>query len=280
MGGKTGTVELWPCVSGDLNKDGMDEIYTGGGRGINVIAVQYNGSGSLLDNNNYSANLVYTGEGGDVFATIKIYHGRIDTVVVGTDTSYVLNPAIIDSVFEETPFTAYIFANDVDIDQDGNMELVLSEQSVYDSTTVIEYVWVDSTHSWERDNAAEHKIINEYRKTVRVLEYSGTTGLVDQDYNIITPDDYILENNYPNPFNPSTLIKFAIPIQKQISLKIYDMLGGEVATLINNEIYSKGSFEVTWNGTNNYGNKVASGNYIATLSYGNFSKSIKMTLLK
>ena len=280
LGGKTGTVELWPCVSGDLNKDGMDEIYTGGGRGINVIAVQYNGSGSLLDNNNYSANLVYTGEGGDVFATIKIYHGRIDTVVVGTDTSYVLNTAIIDSVFEETPFTAYIFANDVDIDQDGNMELVLSEQSVYDSTTVIEYVWVDSTHSWERDNAAEHKIINEYRKTVRVLEYSGTTGLVDQDYNIITPDDYILENNYPNPFNPSTLIKFALPIQKQISLKIYDMLGGEVATLINNEIYSKGNFEVSWNGTNNYGNKVASGNYIATLSYGNFSKSIKMTLLK
>jgi hypothetical protein len=271
---------LLPVDKGDLNKDGIDEIYTGGSRGLNVVAIQYNGSGSLLDKNNYSANLVYTGEGGDVFATIKIYHGRIDTVVVGTDTSYVLNPAIIDSVFEETPFTAYIFANDVDIDQDGKMELVLSEQSVYDSTTVIEYVWVDSTHSWERDNAAEHKIINEYRKTVRVLEYSGTTGLVDQNYDIITPNDYVLENNYPNPFNPSTLIKFALPIQKQISLKIYDMLGGEVATLINGEVYSKGNFEVTWNGTNNYGNKVASGNYIATLTYGNFSKSIKMTLLK
>jgi len=280
LGGKTGTVELWPCVSGDLNKDGMDEIYTGGGRGINVIAVQYNGSGSLLDQNNYSANLVYTGEGGDVFATIKIYHGRIDTVVVGTDTSYVLNDAVIDSVFEETPFTAYIYADDVDIDQDGNMELVLSEQSVYDSTTVVEYVWVDSTHSWERDNAAEHKIINEYRKTVRVLEYTGAVGLRDENYTLITPDDYKLENNYPNPFNPSTTINFTLPIQKKVSLKIYDMLGKEVVTLVNNQELEKGNHEINWAGINNRGAKVASGNYIATLTFGNFSKSIKMTLLK
>ena len=70
LGGKN-TAELWPCVKGDLNKDGKDEIYTGGGSGLNVIAVQYKGSGSLLDSNSYTANLVYNGEGGDVFATIK-----------------------------------------------------------------------------------------------------------------------------------------------------------------------------------------------------------------
>lgn len=280
LGGKTGMVELWPCVKGDLNKDGKDEIYTGGGRGINVIAVQYNGSGSLLDKDNYTANLVYTGEGGDVFATFRIYHGRIDTVINGTDTTFVLNPAIIDTIREETPFTAYIFADGVDIDQDEKMEMVISEQSVYDSTTVYEYFWVDSTHSWELDPTKTHKFINEYRKTIRILEYTGPTGLVDQGYNIVTPEDYVLENNYPNPFNPSTTIKFALPLQKKISLKIYDMLGKEVATLINNEVYEKGSYEMVWDATNNSGVKVASGNYIATLTYGAFSKSIKMTLLK
>jgi len=279
LAGKT-VAEFWPCVKGDVNKDGKDEIYTGGGRGLNLIAVQYKGTGSLVDPANYTSNLVYKGEGGDVFATIKVYHGRVDTVITPTDTSYVLNPAIIDTVKEETPFTAYIFADGVDIDKDGNMEIVLSEQSVYDSTTVIEYVWVDSTHSWERDNAAQHKILNEYRKTVRVLEYNGTTGLQDQGYTIVTPDDYIIENNYPNPFNPTTVIKFSLPLQKQISLKIYDMLGSEVATLINNQVYEKGNFEVNWNGTDKSGGKVASGNYIATLSFGNYSKSIKMTLLK
>ncbi|MFZ2323411.1 MAG: FlgD immunoglobulin-like domain containing protein, partial [Ignavibacteriaceae bacterium] len=283
LGGKT-AAEFWPTVKGDVNKDGMEEIYTGGGRGINLIAVQYKGTGSLVDAANYSANLVYAGDGGDVFATINVYHGRVDTVINGTDTSYVLNESIIDTTYEETPFTSYIFADGVDIDKDGNMEIVLSEQSVYDSTTVIEWVWVDTSSvvppSWERDNAAEHKIVNEYRKTIRVLEYTGATGLVDQGYNIVTPNDYILENNYPNPFNPTTTIKFTLPLQKQISLKIFDMLGKEVATLINNQIYNKGDFKVTWDGTNNNGNKVASGNYIATLSYGNYAKSIKMTLLK
>lgn len=279
LAGKT-AAEFWPCVKGDLNKDGKDEIYTGGGRGLNVIAIQYNGSGSLLDPNNYSANLVYTGEGGDVFATYRIYHGRVDTVITNTDTTYVLNPAITDTVREETPFTAYIYADGVDIDKDGNMEMVLSEQSVYDSTKIYEYKWVDSTRSWELDPSLSHKIINEYRKTIRVLEYTGATGLVDKGYNIVTPEDYKLENNFPNPFNPTTTIKFSLPLQKKISLKIYDMLGKEVATLINNEVYEKGSHEMVWNGTNNNGLKVASGNYIATLTYGNFSKSIKMTLLK
>jgi hypothetical protein len=284
LAGKTGTVELWPCVSGDVNKDGKDEIYTGGGAGLNLIAVQYKGSGSLLDQNNYSANLVYKGEGGDVFAFYNIYHGKVDTVINGSDTSYVLDDTVIDTIKTETPFTAYIYADNVDLDGDGNREIVLSEQSVYDSTTIREFYWVDTSAvvppSWEPDNAQEHKIINTYRKTIRVLEYSGATGLVDQNYNIVTPDDYKLENNYPNPFNPTTTIKFTLPLQKKISLKIYDMLGKEVATLINNDIYEKGNFEVAWNGTNNNGAKVASGNYIATLTYGNYSKSIKMTLLK
>jgi hypothetical protein len=274
------SAEFWPCVKGDVNQDGMDEIYTGGGSGLNLIAVQYNGSGSLLDPGSYTSNLVYTGEGNDVFATINIYHGRVDTVITGEDTSFVFDDSVIDTLYEETPFTAYIFADSVDLDNDGNLEIVISEQSVYDSTTVIEYVWVDSTSTWERDNEAEHKILNEYRKTIRLLEYTGPTGLRDQNYNIVTPDDYKLENNYPNPFNPSTTIKFTLPLQKNISLKIYDMLGEEVATLINNEVYNKGDFEISWNGTNNNGNKVASGNYIATLTYGNFSKSIKMTLVK
>ena len=215
---------------------------------------------------------------------INVYHGRVDTVINGTDTTYVLDDTITDTTKSETPFTAYIFADGVDLDGDGNMEIVLSEQSVYDSTTVREFYWVDTSNvvppSWEPDNAQEHKIINTYRKTIRVLEYTGATGLVDQNYNIITPEDYKLENNYPNPFNPTTTINFALPIQNKISLKIYDMLGKEIATLINNEVYEKGNFEVSWDGTNNQGYKVASGNYIATLIYGNFSKSIKMTLLK
>ncbi len=71
-----------------------------------------------------------------------------------------------------------------------------------------------------------------------------------------------------------------MPLNNQITIKIYDILGNEVKTLLNNKDMQKGAHEVVWDGTNNYNQKVASGQYICTLKYGNFAKSIKMTLLK
>lgn len=279
LAGKS-TGEFWPIVKGDLNKDGKDEIYTGGGRGMNLIALQYKGTGKLTDGNNYTANLVYTGEGGDVFAKYQIYNGRLDTVITAKDTTFKLDPSKIDTVRMETPFTSYIYADKVDLNKNGKMEIVLAEQSVYDSITVETYNWVDSTKQWAYDKSKAKKIFNPYRKTVRVLEYNGTTGLQDQNYSIVYPEDYKLEQNYPNPFNPTTTIRFSLPVDKKVSLKIYDMLGKEVATVINDQLYRKGKYEMQWNGKTNSGQSATSGHYIARLIYGNYSQSIKMTLLK
>ncbi len=107
-----------------------------------------------------------------------------------------------------------------------------------------------------------------------------TTGFTAKELTIITPDDYILEQNYPNPFNPSTTIRFTLPINKTISLRIYNALGQEVRTLINNQTLTAGSHEIIWDGRDNHGNPVASGMYIYKLEFGNFSKSRKMMLLK
>jgi flagellar hook assembly protein FlgD len=71
-----------------------------------------------------------------------------------------------------------------------------------------------------------------------------------------------------------------LPIKDRISLKIYDELGREVRTLINNADYPKGKSEITWNGKNNQGKPVSSGVYFYTLRFGNFQKSMKMTLVK
>jgi len=288
--------ELWPVVKGDLNQDGKEEIYTGGGKGLNLVAIQYKGQGSVLDGNNYDMNLVYDGEGGEVFATYEIYRGRVsqsidstfveDSLVIDT-TDITFDPTVIDTLRKETPFTAYIWADSVDLDNDGKLEIVLAEQSVYDSINVdiYEVVWNDSTnfelgYRWTK-SAESYKIFNEYRQTVRVLEYNGpTVGFKEQRFGIVSPDDYKLEQNYPNPFNPSTTINFSLPIDKKISLKVYNMVGQEVKSLLNNSQLKKGSHEVIWDGTNNFGSKVASGNYIAKLSFGSFTKSIKMTLLK
>ncbi len=63
----------------------------------------------------------------------------------------------------------------------------------------------------------------------------------------IVPNKFYLSQNYPNPFNPSTTIQFGLNKQTEISLKIYDVLGREIATLISNEIKSAGTYEVTFN---------------------------------
>jgi flagellar hook assembly protein FlgD len=88
-----------------------------------------------------------------------------------------------------------------------------------------------------------------------------------------------LFQNYPNPFNPSTVISYSIPNVSYVSLKIYDILGREVKTLINSE-QNIGIHNVQWNGDNNYGNKVSSGIYLYRIEAGNFIMTKKMILLK
>jgi len=92
--------------------------------------------------------------------------------------------------------------------------------------------------------------------------------------------EFTLEQNYPNPFNPSTTITIRLPLTKRISLRVYDILGREVHTLINDEEYTAGSHQVFWDGRNSLGVPVGSGTYFYRLEFGNFSKSMKMMLVK
>ncbi|MCF8242027.1 MAG: T9SS type A sorting domain-containing protein [Melioribacteraceae bacterium] len=93
------------------------------------------------------------------------------------------------------------------------------------------------------------------------------------------PTEYSLDQNYPNPFNPTTQLRFAIPDAGLVSLKIYNMLGQEVTTLISG--YKEvGTYNVAWNGTDNFGNKVTSGVYIYRITAGDFVQTKKMILLK
>ena len=88
------------------------------------------------------------------------------------------------------------------------------------------------------------------------------------------PSEYSLSQNYPNPFNPSTTISFKIPKTDFVSLKIYDALGNEIKTIVN-EIKTAGKFSVNFDGSN-----LPSGVYFYRLTSGNFSKTKKLLLLK
>ncbi len=88
------------------------------------------------------------------------------------------------------------------------------------------------------------------------------------------PSEYNLSQNYPNPFNPTTVINFSIPTNELVTVKVFDILGQEVAELIN-EVKSAGSYQVDFNAS-----ELTSGMYIYQITAGNFVATKKMMLLK
>ncbi len=130
----------------------------------------------------------------------------------------------------------------------------------------------------------------------------GTGTIVIKAFNVTNPDQYIvdtfkvhlsapnaiignssivngyeLRQNYPNPFNPSTVINFSIPKSQKVTLKVYNILGNEVATLLNNRQLSAGNYDYEFD-ANAY--KLATGLYIYKLTTENFTDTKKMVLSK
>jgi len=94
------------------------------------------------------------------------------------------------------------------------------------------------------------------------------------EVNAGVPKTFALEQNYPNPFNPSTAISYQLPVASTVSLKVFDMLGKEVATLVNAR-QDAGSYTVNFNA-----NTLSSGVYFYRLQAGNFVQTRKMMLVK
>ncbi len=93
------------------------------------------------------------------------------------------------------------------------------------------------------------------------------------------PDSYALHNNFPNPFNPTTNIIYDLPKSGHVSLVVYDLLGSEVITLVNERMES-GYYAARWNGHNHRGQSVSAGIYFYHLQTGEYSKAQKMLLVK
>jgi hypothetical protein len=95
----------------------------------------------------------------------------------------------------------------------------------------------------------------------------------------VTPTEYALHDNYPNPFNPTTTLRFDLPEVSDVTLTIYNMLGQKVRTF-NMQSTPAGYHSVKWNATNDYGDPVGAGVYLYQLQTKDFVKTRKMVLLK
>ena len=105
------------------------------------------------------------------------------------------------------------------------------------------------------------------------------TAVASADEGSLLPSEYALFQNYPNPFNPSTQISFDVPNSEYVTLRVYNLLGQDVKTLINQSM-TPGRYTVEWNGNDMLNNDVASGVYFYELRGESFISRKKMLLIR
>jgi Secretion system C-terminal sorting domain len=115
-----------------------------------------------------------------------------------------------------------------------------------------------------------------YSYRLKQVDFDGsfTYHMLSETIEIGSVTTFALEQNYPNPFNPATIINYQIPVEGQVSLKVYDMLGNEVVTLVN-EIKTAGEHQIEFNA-----GAISSGIYFYRLQSGNFIETKRMMLMK
>jgi hypothetical protein len=117
-----------------------------------------------------------------------------------------------------------------------------------------------------------------YALILGVCEYLGL-DLSKIQHEATMPSSYSLLQNYPNPFNPVTKLRYDLPENSHVNITIFDILGREVKTLIN-QTQNGGYKSILWDGTNDHGHYVSAGVYLYRIQAGNYTLAKKMVFLK
>jgi hypothetical protein len=203
--------------------------------------------------------------------------GSVDSIHIAWDKSFKIRYAAVASLLysgftvTELPLVTAFHTSDGDV-----LQNLLYIDSVYTYVSPNAYLNLEFSPSPAQGSSTS---IKEY-----IIEINGqviflgnnrmkTTKVLKPDHNTI-PDQYSLSQNYPNPFNPVTKINYSIPKQGFVTLKIYDLLGREIKSLVS-ETKLPGNFSVDFNGSN-----LASGVYFYRLESNGFSDIKRMMLIK
>ncbi|MBE2255247.1 MAG: choice-of-anchor D domain-containing protein [Ignavibacteria bacterium] len=274
----------------DINGDGQADILAYADSGILF--------GSMTAINGANGNLIWRkGFGQKVFGQISIFPDNISSIFSGPrilykidnrdgaeiwnatlDNTYILGAAIVGRVNS-------IFPDAVAATTLGNKVYILSSTG----QILFTYEFGSGGNSTAAERVTGLKNINPMQlgmnnsdeivagsRDGRIICFSGgwyLEGNVNPVSNVI-PEKFVLSQNYPNPFNPETKISFGIPKNSLVRLKVYDMLGREVASLVNENL-SAGMYEYTFTGSN-----LSSGVYFYKLDAGNFTETKRMLLVK
>ncbi|MBU1680802.1 MAG: T9SS type A sorting domain-containing protein [Bacteroidetes bacterium] len=283
----------------DIDSDGDYDIVTGGLNG--KLSCYINNSGS------FTANATLFGFVSAGYSSVPTFADLDDDgdqdLLVGSETgsSYRFYENKGSNVFEEntTMFAGISFPNYsspklADVDNDGDIDLVVGRIS--GSLDFYENKGNKQKPEWLKNNDlfagisvkqspnADFADLDGDRKPDMIVgEYNGNFTFyknlfavtdVENENGGLTPSEFVLNQNYPNPFNPSTVISYSLSRETKVSLKVYDILGVEIATLVNTN-KKAGSYDVRFDAVN-----LPSGIYFLTLTADNFSQTKKMSLIK
>lgn len=213
---------------------------------------------------------------------VLIYHGSTDAPAVDvrlTSTDINSNPPVDDLQYGE--FAGYLSLPTSDYllqltDQSGLKELFLFDAALKtlglegQAITVVATGFVSEQYAAKNRNFTLFVVLPDGN----AVELPQTVTSTEDDVFSAAPSTYELAQNYPNPFNPTTTINYSIPEPGNVTLKVFNITGSEVATLVNEQL-SAGSYSINFDAAN-----FASGVYFYELRVNNFVQLKKMNLLK
>ena len=308
-------VQSTPYLSGNSFYNGCTVTLTGV---VTADTAQYNSSYSSYAFQNESSQ--WNGLVFDTEEVVTITRGQEVTVtglITDNDPDYdykfsgntrLINSEVVILGESTEPDFMNVSCEDVSVESEEieSYEGVLVKLNNVTITSVNEYDWAitdesgfetlidDDMSNMEADNFLSTLVegqeleyvsgifnysFGDYKIQIRDLADIGQSLGINDDVQV-NPYAYSLLDNYPNPFNPETQIRFSIGNVEKVKLIIYDMMGRQVNTLINGESFGSGYHVINWRGVDNAGNKVPSGVYVYRIKAGDYIADKKMLLLK
>ncbi|PIX94879.1 MAG: hypothetical protein COZ25_03315 [Ignavibacteria bacterium CG_4_10_14_3_um_filter_37_18] len=250
-----GKPEIW--IGGDFSSSaygGITRMYVYENSGVDkyepVFQIDIRGLFSLE-----TGNMVVTDVDKDGKNEVMLKNGSLFFFFKNNGIhSYYLDYVIQDPLVDSAYYYSSTYGGEIkDIDNDGYPEIIAMHTFM--------------KHDYDKD-----------RSSSMILRRNNLVGVEDE--NQIKPDNYSLVQNFPNPFNPVTNIKFTITDNEKVSIKIYNSIGELVKNLFNSDGQKGGEITISWDGRDNNSNELPSGVYFIRMEAYSFQKTIKTILLK
>jgi murein tripeptide amidase MpaA len=224
-----------------------------------------------------------------LFSAEGFFPQTINNVAVNNFQTTVLNVELIPNPVpvELISFTVSVFSNGIELcwmtaTETNNQGFNIERKSADNNFETIGYVSGNGTSTEPKNYSFTDKNVSpgSYVYRLKQIDFDGSFTYSDVvEVEVESALEYSLAQNYPNPFNPSTVISYQLPVNSMVTLKIYDILGNEIATLVNEE-KPAGSYEVEFNIYSDEGQNLVSGVYFYQLKARQFIQTKKMVLLK